>query len=404
MDKKVRISYLTIEDLFSGLFSTQVQSPLLAIAEQNPEVKFRLYVINYFWKFFGKKEKFNKIRRALYKKNIEITVIPLLIPVKFTMLNYRYCKLFLSFLTFLIAFLPRSEILHCRGYFTTIAAIKAGRREKIVFDMRSLWVLENIAAGTLIPQSPLYEFWSESEHFAVRRSDAIVGVTEAMRTHVSDLGGSMKYWTVPISVDLKAFEFCNDTRVRLRSQYGWNDDDVVAVYSGSFGLAGLNKKPVGRLLKVLANSDCNLKILILSNESELSVRKVFRDAGIDSSIANIVSLSPGELGAYLSAADLGFHALPDQPDSNTRLGTKTVEYWANGLPVVLSSTVGAAANICVAHDLGIVLDLNSAAETKLKVLPTRRMKEYALKTFDIEQFGLRRVSELYTGIYHHILS
>ena len=404
MDSEVRISYLTIEDLFSGLFMTQVQGPMSALADRNPNAKIRIYAVNYFWKFFGRKEQYKKIKTDLSKKNIEITVIPLLIPVKFAMTNYGYCKLFLAFLSFLIAFLPRAEILHCRGYFTAVAVHKARRREKVVFDMRSLWVLENIAAGTLSVHSRLFDYWRELEHFATRRSHAIVGVSKQMRSHVSSLGGCTKYWTVPISVDLAAFEFCNDDRIRLRSQYGWGQEDLVAVYSGSLGLGGLNKKPLTKLLAMLKRSERNLKIMILSNESELSVRELCSDAGINSNLVTIVSLNPNELGSYLSAADFGFHALPNQPDSSTRLGTKIIEYWANGLPVVLSSTVGAAATICMTHDLGIVVDLEANAQTKIKVLPTRQGREHAFKTFDIEQFGLQRVSDQYAGIYKYIVS
>ena len=256
----------------------------------------------------------------------------------------------------------------------------------------------------LSAHSRLFDYWLELEHFAIRRSDAIVGVSKPMGSHVSRLGGCKKYWTVPISVDLAAFEFCKDDRVRLRSQYGWGQEDLVAVYSGSLGLGGLNKKPLTKLLAMLKRSERNLKIMILSNESELSVKKLCRDAGIDSNLVTIVSLSPNELGPYLSAADFGFHALPKQPDSSSRLGTKTIEYWANGLPVVLSSTVGAAANICTTHDLGIVVDLEANTQTKITFLPSRQGREHTFKAFDIEQFGLQRISDLYVGIYQSIVS
>ena len=395
----MRVSYVTIEDIFSGLFETQVKNPLIAIAEKNPHVRLKIYAINYCWNYIGKKNKIKKLKDKFSEKDIELKIVPLLIPVKFTMLNIVYCKLFLAYMSFLISFLPRSEIMHCRGYFTAIAAVKAHRQEKIVFDMRSLWILENIAAGTLTSQSTLEKFWLKLEKAAITQSEAVVGVSESMGAHVADLGGNNKYWTVPISVDLAAVRYCENARNRLRFKYGWSDNDVVAVYSGSFGLAGVNRRALVDLMTVLNKSELQLKILILSNENKLSASMLCTDAGIGLNKVVIVSLKPSELGPYLSAADFGFHALPVQPDSNTRLGTKTIEYWANGLPVVLSSTVGAAADICRKHDLGTVVDLDAINSIKLKDIPKRKQKKHQLENFDIDQFGLRRVSDLYLEIY-----
>lgn len=402
MDKNISVSYLTIEDVFGGLFVTQVERPLSVLSQKNRNIMVRIFAVNYFWKFFSKKRELAEIKSRLAEANVKLTVIPFLIPVKYTMSNKLYCIIFLKLLIIIISLIPRSQIIHCRGYFTTIAAAKSRRREKVIFDMRSLWVLENIAAKTLLPDSSSAVLWRNLEKFAMDRSDAIIGVSAPMGDYVKSLGRFENYWTIPISADVQSLGYCGVARSRLRREFGLRDDDVVAVYSGSLGLARVNVKPLVSLMGIMSESNPSLKFLILSNEDEESLRALCEDAGIDQEDVRLASVSPMNIGSYLSIADFGFHALPPQPDSDTRLGTKVVEYWANGLPVIVSSTVGAAAEMCKTYAIGLVVNLNDPESLFLRELPTRSSYEPQLRKFDAGIFDINTVAQSYARVYNDV--
>lgn len=399
MNKKNDITYLTIEKIGSGLFESQIISPLISSSKLHPDVKINLVVVNYFWLIFSHKKYLSKLRKELRGIGVGLRFIPFLIPPKFTLKSKLYCSFFLFFLAAIFRSLPKTSSFHCRGYFTTLAVLKCNSGENIIFDMRSLWVSENIAAGNLVANTPLAAYWSELEKQAISKSCTVIGVSEPMGDYARGLSPDVNYVTIPIAADTQKLAYHKDKGAEIRERIGFSQHDVVAVYSGSFGLSGINIPSLVKMIKMLDASLHQVQFLILSGESESSVSDLFFEAGLGEDRYRHMSVQLKELGAFLSAADFGIHALPRQLDSSTRLGTKVVEYWANQLPVVISSTVGAAAEVCMIANVGLVVDLEDENCDMTFEVPTREASREVFDKFDIRYYDTANVSNRYAQIY-----
>jgi glycosyltransferase involved in cell wall biosynthesis len=145
---------------------------------------------------------------------------------------------------------------------------------------------------------------------------------------------------IPISANEMFFNFDSVVRFKRRHELGWHRE-VIFVYSGSLGLSGINITALVDLFRY-ALSYSGARLLILSDEANEKIQSLLSTVPVRPSHFAVIRPDPEEIGEWLSTADVGLHALPRQLDSDTRLGTKVVEYWASGLPVIVNNYVGAA--------------------------------------------------------------
>ena len=220
---------------------------------------------------------------------------------------------------------------------------------------------------------------------------------------VARRGPSQAYETIPIAANANLIGFSESFRERMRNELGW-ERCKVAVYSGSFGLNGINVNVLTRLLGLLGRPEDNLRFLFLTPEDPNLIGEILRKAGVGEDIGRSFSVSADMLGNYLSIADFGIHALPAQPDSETRLGTKVVEYWMNGLPTLVTSSVGAAAKIINEFGVGKVLPieaLQSVSEQERVDISEFSRADFmsSLKALDTKQFDVQSIAAKYMKVY-----
>ena len=166
-DNCLKINYVTIENPASGLFQTQVLD-VLTHAVQVAPASITLSVFIYPWHLFSKLRCLLDLRKTCEENQLCLRVYPVLFPVKYSLMNFWGFQLTLIWLALIAQLLPKCDVAHCRGYFATFMGIKSRSNCKVVFDMRSSWVDENVAAGRLTPNSNLHINWLKLERFCFR--------------------------------------------------------------------------------------------------------------------------------------------------------------------------------------------------------------------------------------------
>ena len=398
---KPRVNYITIEDPGSGLFRTQVLD-LIGCLTKTASAEISLCIFIYPWHLFSRRRCLSQLLTKCGVEGISVHIYPVLVPVKFSLMSGLWFKLGAAWLIVIAQLLPKSDIAHCRGYFATFIGIKSRPKCKVVFDTRSSWVDENVAAGRLTAKSNLHTRWLKFEQYCLRKADYTIGVSDAMAV-VAERGPSQTYETIPIIANRSLLGFSESFRDQMRKRFGW-DGLQVAVYSGSLGLNRINQSILTKLLALLACGNDELRFLFLTAEDPNLIQQMVRLAGIRDDTARCFSVSPEKLGDYLSIADFGIHALPTQPDSETRLGTKVVEYWVNGLPTMVTSSVGAAAKITNEFRVGQVLPIDALEGFSHRVkVDTSGLNRanfiQSFEAFDVKQFDIQCVAEKYTKVY-----
>ena len=149
--------------------------------------------------------------------------------------------------------------------------------------------------------------------------------------------------------------------------------------------------------------DCAYFLFLTPRYEHAAVTRVVNKAGLSSDKFTSIHPAFDQITNYLSAADYGYHALPSQPDSFTRMGTKVVEYFAAGLPVIVNRHVGAAAKILDENRYGFVIHDNMPRKTLLEKLSSlSKLNRHDIENFSKANFETTIVAELYSRIYYEL--
>jgi glycosyltransferase involved in cell wall biosynthesis len=338
----MHITFLVIEDVTSGLFRTQVLDLARTISDLEPEVSIRIVAVNRPWKLRSHQIALRRYRELLSVSNVSITYIPLLPPLRGAVDNPIVSEVLVTLLRLCSAFVNlfwSVDVWHARGYWAAMA-LQRNRRKNLLFDPRSLWILENQSAGNLMSGSKSSQYWVKNEKAIAESSRYITVVSKGMKEYFNQRYYNPSIDVIPISAKETFFNYDSEARVRRRHQIGWQDQ-VIFVYSGSLGLSGINVTAIAELFRYVMSYG-GARLLILTDESADRVDNLMSMSSLQPSQFAVIRQGHGEIEEWLSAADVGLHALPRQLDSDTRLGTKVVEYWASGLPVLVNNHVGAA--------------------------------------------------------------
>lgn len=399
----MKITYFTIEDISSGLFSTQVLNLLSFISDLDEEIQFELIVLNAPHRNKKNKESLKRFNKILEGTNITIRFYSVLPPLRHALKSKLQSQLILMWLTIIFKYIvrPKGEIIHCRSYWATLVALKSGQKN-VIFDMRSLLPYENVSAGNLKMNSRAYKQWISHEKYCLKNSIINCAVSQGMKDYIDKICSPDKNKLIPIMVKTNELKFDENSRKKFRNDLNW-DQNIIFVYSGSLGLSGINISAIMNLILRIKSISDEFRFLFLTSENKEKLFSLLTSNGLSESKFKIFEAKGSELGKYLSASDIGYHALPMQLDSNTRLGTKVVEYWINGLPVIVNNFVGAAAELIITKDLGFVIDETNNEDFNMNVISTLRQKtrdEISKKA--VPYFGIESISSLYLESYHKI--
>jgi glycosyltransferase involved in cell wall biosynthesis len=359
-------------------------------------------VFNSPFRFFEHKKILRKYTLQ-FGNRIKIKYYPVLPPLRYVLGSVFQTKLIMAWLKFVLFFIKISgDIIHCRSYWPAVLALKI-KNEPVVFDVRSLYPAESVSAGKLKYNSKAYKYWMLLERFCFEHSKAISVVSYPMIQYVESISNNKNILYNPIIVDTSKIYYDAIKGLDYRKKLGW-DNNLILVYSGSLGYNGLNKLALGKLLRRLTSLGDRFRFLFLSDENQNDLTDFLKQNSIAGDRLHITKSSFEELNGWLSCADIGLHALPQQLDSNTRLGTKVVEYWANGLPVILNENVGAAVKIVEDYSIGSVVTDNSSDEyilseiKRIKALDRNKISEVGKHIFDA-----KKIARGYINIYNGCL-
>ena len=396
----MKVAYLTIEDITSGLFKTQILDIIEEISNHDKSIRFEIFILNRPWLYLKHKNILNEYRSIYNSFNITFTYLPFLPPLRNSLRFFLYSFFVTKWFSIIFYTCIKSQqfdIIHARSYWPTISVLK--HNIPIIFDLRSLWLLENLSTGDICLNSKSYYYWKQIEIDCLINSYASTCVSSAMIDYINNIVPNTKTELIPISVSEKHFTFNKFNRVKNRNFLNWNEN-VIFVYSGSFGQSGININAITNLFKIIINTNDNFRILIITSEKNEYINKIMYVQCVDSKKFTIIHPKLNNISSWLDCSDIGIHALPIQLDSSTRLGTKVVEYWVNGLPVIVNQNVGAAADYIKKYKIGYVYndisDNNNLENIISELLTYDRMN---ISNFAKENFSAKIISLKYLKIY-----
>lgn len=146
-----------------------------------------------------------------------------------------------------------------------------------------------------------------------------------------------KMMVMPCAVDADLFRFDQEMRTRMRRQLNIPPETTVGIYVGKFG--GIYyKEEAFELFEKTARHFQDFHLLILTPQDDVAeeLARIYL-SGVK---CTVLCVAHSEVPGYLSAADLAFATYKPGPSKEYLSPIKIGEYWAAGLPVLITSGVG----------------------------------------------------------------
>ncbi|WP_417447181.1 hypothetical protein [Kangiella sp.] len=328
--KKV-VGVIVNEDVESGLLSTQFISPLLFLKENG----YTVGVLN-----------ICKPWKRPVNNNINIRNIPIAIPAKFFMFNplsFLFVPLSAFFYALILLFFVKKDVTYLvRSYYPSyiFALIKFFKPNlKFIFDSRSLFVDEYVGAGKIKPDSFNYKVWRKIEFYILRQSHKTLVVASKQEKIYRSIYPETSIEKVPCytEVDLSVDFFKTD----MLDQFNIPKHKVLICYFGSIDKGWNNIERYKKFLDA-NHENQNLHFIFISQNYRQLQNTIEFNQGNLTLIPVDVSLADKK--RLMTQCDYGLFLMGPNPDWETRLGVKFVDYCASGLPVIISPYVGEAVN------------------------------------------------------------
>lgn len=283
-----------------------------------------------------------------------------------------------------------------------LLSIVSGRR--LILDSYEPHAEAMVENGTWTRKGLAFKilWWLEKKQ--TQRASQFIAIASGMDLYAQEKYGVhiKNIYTKPCCVDLQKFQFKEEGHREIREKLGWQNK-IVCIYAGKFGGIYLEKEVFDFFNVASQYWGDQFRVLLLTPLSKEEVLHYCKRSNVPNSIFYMNKVAFTQMPLYLSAADFGF--TPVKPVSSKRYCSpiKDGEYWAIGLPVVITNNISDDSDIIRENDIGAVLEtLDADAYVKAVKKIDALLKEDSLRR------RIRAVADKYRNyniaykIYNHI--
>ncbi len=250
------------------------------------------------------------------------------------------------------------------------------------------------------------------EKLMSKRANYIISATEGMRKYAQEkYQATFKHFFVkPACVDLQQFSPSHRKKKEIVAQLGF-EGKIVAVYAGKFGGIYLEKETFD-FFKVAYNFwGDKFRILILTNHSREQIENFANNSNVPIDIIQQKFVKHSEIADYMGVADFGITPVKPIPTKRYCTPIKDGEYWALGLPIVITKNISDDSEIVAANDIGAVINEFTPQEylrcVKVidNLLTTHKPEELYAKVRGVaEKYRSYEIAEqVYASVYERLL-
>lgn len=161
------------------------------------------------------------------------------------------------------------------------------------------------------------------------------------------------YWK-PACVDMELFKYSECDDKQLRRKFGF-ENKIVAIYVGKFGSQYLEHE-VFDFFEVCRNFwGDNFRVLILTSHTNEELKLYCDKSGFPFKLIQKEFVPHSEVKKYLSVANFALTPVKPLPSKRYCTPIKDGEYWAMGLPVVITNNISDDSDIIIKENIGTVI-------------------------------------------------
>jgi hypothetical protein len=199
----------------------------------------------------------------------------------------------------------------------------------------------------------LQKYWEKKQYTT---ASLLMPVAKSMVAKlISEGTQATKIDAMPCAVDLKKFAFSIDQRNHIRDTLQIPHNAVVGIYVGKFGGLYYDHESF-EIFRQAKSVFSNFRLIILTPHPLEEVKRKLNNVGFKAIEFNVLKAKHEDVPAYLSAADFAFALYKKLPSNRYLSPIKVGEYWAIGLPVLLTEGTGDDAEIILENKAGDCFD------------------------------------------------
>ena len=194
---------------------------------------------------------------------------------------------------------------------------------------------------------------------------------------------STKIEVVPCTVNLTQFSIDSVIRNRIRKRLSFEESDIVGVYVGKFGGLYYDEEAFECFNTCYKYWGKQFQLLILSPQPLDEIKSRCLRVNLPEENVLVKKVSHDEIPDYLNSADFAFTFYTPGSAKQFLSPIKIGEYWACGLPVLISKGIGDDAEIIHKESAGLVydniLEVNFPILEKMIKQPKSVYRDFAVK-------------------------
>jgi hypothetical protein len=223
-----------------------------------------------------------------------------------------------------------------------------------------------VESGTWSRNGPAFRFLFLMEKKMARQAKAVIGCVDEMRYYSQKiLKTDLQQFTwKPACTDLNLFHPSAENVSTLKGKLGLERHDRIAIYAGKFGGIYLDEEIFLFLKACWDRWQERFAFILLNNMASNEIKRRVEQVGLPYEVIKKAFVPHKDVPLYMNVANFGL--APVVPVSSKRYCTpiKTGEYWASGLPVVITPGISDDSDIIVKEHGGCIWDPYSEASTK----------------------------------------
>ncbi len=198
------------------------------------------------------------------------------------------------------------------------------------------------------------------EKWGISKAYRVTAVTNALAEIVMNRFSKAIVSVIPCCINYDQFVISEQARFHKRKELGFNESDVVMVYSG--GLSHYQQVPKMMELWRKFASNQNVRFLLLTNEDPHSHPVTIDDIGFLGDKIIHKSIPRDQVPEMLAVADIAFMLRESRALNRAASPVKFPEYLAAGLAIVASPSTGDISDIIEINKIGVLVDVNDLSK------------------------------------------
>lgn len=224
-----------------------------------------------------------------------------------------------------------------------------------------------------------------------QKAKALIGTTAGMKKYAAEkYGVAVKnFFVKPACVDLEKFS-PKEKDTLLLKELGL-ENKIVCVYAGKLGGIYLKAEVFDFIKACYDNWKDDFRFLMLTNASREEIDAECSRAGLPCEVVINRFVFHTEVPAYLSLGDFAINPVKPVPTKRYCTSIKDGEYWAMGLPVVISPDISDDSGIIENEKIGVIVNFKQTTGMSKAVLEIKEL----LKSKKILKNTIVQVAERY---------